>query len=107
MAKLTKWEKTELLSLYKRERMDKRCIIVQDLTKRKNELTSDITKDIDAVKAQLQELETELSKVLEKHKLTNFEGSSTYSCRISTLHESLISFDAETITEIQKIIRDS
>lgn len=105
MAKLTKWEKTELLQLYKRERSDARCLIVQTLTRNAKDLTKDLDPRIKDATELLHKLNTEKENILKENNLYEFEGSSQYTCRMNTLHKRLIAFDKETTAGSQKIIR--
>lgn len=104
MTKLTKWEKEELLRIYKRNRADNRCNIVKGLTKKSKELTHAITGKIDKLSKELSILKNEKEEILDRNKLSNFEGSSQYTCRVTNLHPNLIKFDKETDDGIQKLI---
>lgn len=106
MVKLTKWEKIELLKIYKQDRKDLRCLIVQDLTKKAKALTSDLIISIAKVKDELHRLEIEQNRILKENKLQDFDSTTDYTCKINTLHQRLILYDRETNTEIQKIIRE-
>ena len=106
MAKMTKWEKVELLRIYKHDRKDSRCLVVRELNKKAKELTSDLIISIANVKDELKRLEKEQTRILKANNLENFDGTTDYTCSINTLHKRLIEFDKETNTEIQKILRE-
>lgn len=106
MAKLTKWEKIELLTIYKNERKDARCLIVLELTKKANKLTGEINILINDLQSQLKNLHKERDDILLKNHLSDFDNTTNYTCKINTLHQKLILFDKETNIEIQKIIRE-
>lgn len=105
MVRLTKWEKIELLKIYKRERMDQRCLITQTLIKQANEFTITLDSAITELKKQLHKLEEEKTLILKEKHLNEFDSTSDYTCKISVLHPTLIKFDKVTNLEIQKIIR--
>ena len=104
MTKLTKWEKEELLRIYKRNRANNRCNIVKELTDVANELTKKLDDLINTIKTNLQIHESERDKILTDNKLSSFESSSQYTCKIINLHPELIVFDKETDEGIQRLI---
>lgn len=69
---LTKWEKEELLRIYKRNRADSRCTIIRELTNEANKLTEGLDRNINKLKAELKTLESHKADILSKNKLTNF-----------------------------------
>lgn len=105
MIKLNKWEKTELLHIYKRERSDLRCLLTQSLKETADNLTDELNISIKTLRHQLQTLEKERDNILKENHLYDFDGTTNYTCKISILHPLLVDFDKETNTEIRKIIK--
>lgn len=106
MAKLQKWEKTELLSIYKRERTDERCKIVKTLKQRAKKLTVELTKNIKKLEQEQSVLEDERTSILKKNNLLNFTGPSRNYPACSELERptELKNFDKETDIGIKQII---
>jgi len=105
MTKLKKWEKHEILDLYKRNRAHARCKLVQKLTAKSNELTLDLDVWIANLYDELNEVKTQKIKILKDNNLAVFEKP-RYGCMSEKLHPSLVEFDNETDRTIQDIIYD-
>lgn len=97
MVKLQKWEKEELLRIYKRNRADKRCNIQRKLYKEVKELTQTFDDEI-------KELQKQRISILRLHHLAGLNNTS-YGCPTERQHPDLIKFDKETDNQISKIIR--
>ena len=105
MVKLQKWEKQEVLGIYKQNRKNKRCEIVKKLINKRDVLTKDINKELKELTETKKALIETKEKLLKEHKLFTFDVS-VYGCPVDKLCEVLIQFDKETENNIQNIIYD-
>ena len=99
MPKLAKWEKEELLMIYKKNRQVMRCAIVKELEEKANLLTRTLS-------FKIKKMQKETDEILDQNNLLNISENSRYGCPTSQLHSDLQKFDDKTDQGIRDIIYD-
>ena len=97
MSQQTKWEKEELLKILNSVRGTLRCDLHRKLSIERENLVSDINKEIKG-------LEKEKNDLLKEHNLLNL-GGSRYGCDLIPLHPELKAFDEKTNIERKNILK--
>lgn len=104
MANLTTKEKQTLISMYKNNRREIRCMIEQSLSKEVIKLTKDMNLKLAILADKTKELQAAKEDILVEHKLLNFAENSSYGCRKHALHHKLLNHDKETNRTIRRIL---
>jgi|LGVF01.1.fsa_nt_gb hypothetical protein len=105
MAKMTQWEKREILKMFKCDRAKERHVLVEKYKLESMELTREINVKIDALQAKVNKLMETKRVMLEKDNYTNLTPG-RYSCNVTKEHPVLKQFDEETNCGIRAIIGD-